>query len=254
MRSLIVSSNTISGDKIHITDNEDISYLSVVLRMKQDDKLLVSDGSGRVWETRIDSISRGGIELSVISKRYMPENDMTRVTLYQGLPKGAKMEEIVRKATELDVFKIVPLETCRTIPRSGDISASKFERWRRIAKEASRQSGRLLVPEVNGVIRFEEAAAELAGAGYDLILVLFELEENRTLKQALRDFCSRMPNNSEKPYNIAIFIGPEGGFEKTEIEDLVSEGAESVTIGDTILRTETAGPAAITMILYEFDM
>jgi len=264
MRRLIVSQEAISGDRIHITDKEDIDYISIVLRMKEGDSLLVSDGAGNAWETRIDRMSRGGIELFIISEQIVNDNESTRVTLYQGLPKGSKMEEIVRKATELGVFRIVPVGAARSIPGSEDISAAKLGRWRRIAKEASKQSRRLRVPEVSGVCSFAEAAAELADVGYDLILVLFELEDGRTLKHALRELGelkAGMPVNAgqkleggAKSLDIAAFVGPEGGFERAEVDRLVREGAESVSIGDTILRTETAGPAAIAMILYELDM
>ena len=254
MRRLIVGPGAARGDRIYVTDKEDISYLSVVLRMKKGDPLLVSDGSGKVWETYIDIVSRGMIELCIVAEVQAAEDGKTRVTLYQGLPKGAKMEDVVRKATELGVYRVVPLNTARAIPGPGSVSAAKLERWRRVAKEASRQSRRVLTPEVCGVTGFEEAAAGLADAGFDLVLALYELEEGRTLKQALKALGARPPGSGGKPLSIAVFIGPEGGFESAEIERLAAGGAESVTIGDTILRTETAGPAAVAMILYELDM
>jgi len=254
MRRLIVRPGAAEGDRIYITDREDISYLSVVLRMKKGDPLLVSDGSGRVWETYIDVVSRDRIELGIAAERPVAGEDKTRVTLYQGLPKGSKMEDVVRKATELGAFRIVPFGAARAIPGPKDISAAKLERWRRVAKEASKQSRRILTPEVSGVLGFEEAAASLAGAGFDLALALYELEEGRTLKQALKELKARAPDGGGNPLNIAVFIGPEGGFETAEIERLACEGAAPVTIGDTILRTETAGPAAVAMILYELDM
>ena len=273
MRRLIVSPDSISEDRIHITDKEDIAYLSVVLRMKEGDILLVSDGAGKGWEAVIDVISRDRTELRVLSARSVPDDENTRVTLYQGLPKGSKMDEIIRKATELGVHKIVPVGTARSIPSPGDISPAKLERWRRIAKEASKQSRRLFVPNVPDVLAFTDTVAGLKEAGYDLILVLFELEEVLTLKKALRDYSAHIPGNNEpghgepghggpghgepghggKSSSIAVFIGPEGGFELEEVDWLVREGAVPVTVGDTILRTETAGPAAIAMILYELD-
>ena len=249
MRRLIVSPQAVLGDRIHITDKEDIAYISVVLRMKEGGALLVSDGAGRAWEVVIDSISRTGVDLGIISEKPVYEEEKTQITLYQGLPKGTKMEDIVRKSTELGAYKIVPVSTARTIPGTDGISDAKLERWRRIAKEAAKQSRRPLVPEVSKVLDFEGAAAGLAGAGFDHILALFELEEGRTLKQALKEV-----NRGEKPLNIAVFIGPEGGFEHAEVERLMREGAESVTVGETILRTETAGPAAVAMILYEFEL
>jgi len=253
MRRLIVSREAVSGDIIYITDKEDITYLSVVLRMKEGDKLLVSDGEGGAWETSIRNVSRSGIELIKLSENPAREEEKTRVTLYQGLPKGAKMDEIIRKATELGVYKIVPVGTGRSLPGSVNMAATKLERWRRIAKEASKQSMRIRVPDVSGLSGFEEAASGLIGAGFDLVLVPYELEEGLTLKQALKEFSASKSVNAGKPSSVAVFIGPEGGFEQAEVERLVSAGAVSVTMGDTILRTETAGPAAVAMILYELS-
>ena len=253
MRRLIVSPKSISGDIINITDKEDIVYISVVLRMKKGDKLLVSDGAGKVWDTCMESLLRDRIELRILSEQPILKLENTRVTLFQGLPKGSKMDEIVRKATELGVYKIVPVGTGRSISGSVNMVSTKLERWRRIAKEASKQSMRIRVPDVSGLMGFEDVSAELNLAGFDLVLVPYELEQERTLKQALRESIASILHNVEKPLNIAVFIGPEGGFESTEIDMLVDEGAVSVTLGDTILRTETAGPAAIAMILYELS-
>jgi len=251
MRRLIVKLGIVSGDRIHITDKEDVSYLSAVLRMKEGDALLVSDGSGKAWEASVYMISRDAIELRVLSEHPVQEEEKTRVTLYQGLPKGSKMDEIIRKATELGVYGIVPVATARSITGSVNTVPTKLERWRRIAKEASRQSMRLRVPEVSGLMGFEEAAAGLRDSGYDLVLVAYELEKETTLKQALKQ--AKLSDKRDKPLNIAVFIGPEGGFESAEADRLVSEGAVSVTLGDTILRTETAGPAAVAIVLYEMD-
>ena len=261
MRRLIVQPGAVTDNRIHITDKDDIMYLSGVLRMKAGDKLLVSDGAGRSWETNIKEVSRSGIELEILSENHVYEYVKTKVTLYQALPKGAKMDEIVRKATELGVFRIVPVKTARVETGSSSTSALKLERWHRIAREASKQSMRLRVPDISGLLEFTEAAARLKDAGFDLILAPYELEEERTLKQALRESIAsadtailcRAQGVDEKPLSIAVFIGPEGGFESAEIDRLVAEGAVPVTLGDTILRTETAGPATVAMILYEFS-
>ena len=253
MRRLIVQKETIIDDRIHITDKEDISYLFSVLRMSEGESLLVSDGEGNAWETRIEQISRGGIELRIVSGLPAENGEGVRITLYQGLPKGSKMEDLVRKSTELGVFQIAPVSTARSIPGEAGVSAAKVERWRRIAKEASRQARRLHVPKVTDVMKFSEAVKELEDGAYDLILALFELEEERTLKQALREFKS-VSSAENDVKSIAVFIGPEGGFEREEVDLVKSRGGVSVTVGNTILRTETAGPAAVAMILYELEL
>lgn len=253
MRRLILQNDPIVNDRIVIKDKEDIAYLSIVLRMKEGDRLLVSDGAGKAWETAIETITRDEIVLEIIIEQHLREDCKTRVTLYQGLPKGTKMEEVIRKATELGVYRIIPFGTTRAIPDAGDVSIAKSERWHRIAKEASRQSRRFWVPEIDRVRSFKETVSGLAESGYDLILLLYELEEVRTIKHALQEL-KACKSEDDSEWNIAVLIGPEGGFELWEVESLINEGAVTATMGDTILRTETAGPIAVAMILYELDL
>lgn len=254
MRRIFTSPETIQGDIIHITDNDDIYYLTTVLRMNKGDGLYVSDGAGRAWETNISEIGKGGIRLDVVMECPADEGAGTDITLYQGLPKGAKMDDTIRKSVEIGVSRIIPVVTARSVPGADTVPASKLTRWGRIAGEAARQSRRARIPEVRPVQTLKEAAAGLAGEGYDLILVLYELEEGRTLKHALQGGRDRMRKSGvDRPPRAAVFIGPEGGFEREEVDCLLNEGAEAVTIGENILRTETAGPAAIAMILYEYE-
>ena len=248
MRRLFVEDAAISDIAIKITNKEDINYLSDVLRMRPGDDLFVSDGTSRAFETRIESLSKTLIELLIIKECPFDYGYKTLITLYQGLTKGSKMDDVVRKSTELGVFRIVPVVTERSITgRDGGVPAVKAERWSRIAEEAARQSRRTVIPEVEKTVSFDVALASLKIEGYDRVIVLFELEEKNTLKDVLR-------NSIPECSKIAVFIGPEGGFEQEEIDRLISGGAEAVTVGETILRTETAGPAAIAMILYELEL
>jgi len=255
MRRIFVEPEAFDDCTIYIKDKESISYISVVLRLKTGDALFVSDGVSKAYETRISGIGKNEITLHVITEQPFTDGYNTRITLYQGLPKGSKMDEIVRKSTELGVYHIVPVETARSVPdREKGAQASKLERWQRIAKEAARQSCRTSVPEVKSAMKFSDATAELKPEGYDIILALYELEEKRTLKHALQDGLHLMGHSGICFPKIAVFIGPEGGFEQYEVDSLIHEGASSVTIGETILRTETAGPAAVAMILYECEL
>ena len=248
MRRIFVNKNDFVEGGLQITNKNVISYLSVVLRMDVGDELLVSDGVARTCETKITEISKSLIELNIQNECPFEEGYGTQITLYQGMPKGSKMDEIVRKSTELGVCRIVPTLTERSVPEiKRDAFSSKVSRWRRIAEEAARQSHRMSIPEVSEVISFADAVKELSSLDYDVTLALYELEEKQTLKVALQE------NKIQSP-KIAVFIGPEGGFEQEEISQLVSAGAAVVTVGETILRTETAGPAAIAMILYENEM
>jgi len=258
MRRLFVGQDAFRPDRldrIYITGKDDIVYLSVVLRMKAGDDIMISDGASRACKARITEMSKTKIELEILEELPYSEGSSTRVTLFQGMPKGSKMDEIVRKSTELGVYRIVPVVTARSVPEvKGGVSEAKLKRWRKIAEEAARQSNRLSIPEVCDAVSYRDAVSGLKtevngleSECYDLILVLYELEEKRTLKNALRE------KNLVSP-KIAVFIGPEGGFEEEEVAMLTGIGAEAVTVGDTILRTETAGPAALAMILYEMEL
>jgi 16S rRNA (uracil1498-N3)-methyltransferase len=255
MRRLFVGWDAFGPDRIIITDKDDIAYLSVVLRMDAGDEIIISDGILRACKAQITEISKLKIELSILEELPHPDGIRTEITLFQGLPKGAKMDEIVRKSTELGVFSIVPVVTARSVPEvKNGVSEAKLKRWRRIAEEAARQCNRFDIPQVCDAVSFQDAvsgskskATRLNSEEYDLILALYELEDKYTLKNALQE------NKLSSP-KIAVFIGPEGGFEEEEVQLLADEGAVAVTVGDTILRTETAGPAAIAMILYETEL
>ena len=249
MRRLFIAGETVRDGRIFISGKDNIHYLSVVLRMKQSDSLFVSDGAGKAYGARILRIDKNEIELDIESEHQAEEMYNTFLTLYQGLPKGSKMDDIVRKTSELGVFRIVPTLTGRSVPNLKDGAAcAKTERWRRIAKEAARQSMRISIPDVTGIMGFEDAVAGLRAEGYDLILVPDELEEGFSLKRALR----REKQRDLK--KLAVFIGPEGGFERDETDSLLREGASPVSLGETILRTETAGFATLAMILYELEL
>lgn len=255
MKRVFVDSSAISGDIIHIIDKQQTNHLLHVLRMKKGDRLLVFDSAGFEYTTEIYNETKNGVELKVISSRPYESRSRTEVTLFQGIPKGQKMDDIVRKSTELGVHRIVPLETARVVRQASQESyTKKINRFSRIAEEASKQSGRACVPEVTSPVSVEAASKMIAGdnSEYDLAILLYELEDSMTLKQALT------AENTDwvalDHLNIALFIGPEGGFEELEAELLTNCGAVSVTVGDTILRTETAGPAALAMLFYEFEL
>jgi 16S rRNA (uracil1498-N3)-methyltransferase len=258
MKRLFVDAAAILGDRIYVYDKAQINHLLHVLRMKTGDTLLVFDGAGMEYSTEILEIAdtkKPGIVLRIKNVRPFERFPKTAVTLFQGIPKGQKFDEIVRKATELGVYRIVPLETARVV---AEIQQESFEKKRvrlnRIAEEAAKQSQRGDVPEVTSSVTLTEAS-EMIGrdaAAYDAVILLYELEDGLTLKQALRSL--KPEAKRDTGLNIAILIGPEGGFEESEAARLTGVGAISVTVGDTILRTETAGPAALAMLLYELEL
>lgn len=234
------------GDKyIKITDKGDIRHLSKVLRLKEGDKVDVSDSVEWEYRTEIVSISEEEVLLTIIDKQKFAREPELEVTLFQGVPKAGKMETIIQKCVELGVHAIVPVFMERTIVVEKGNFGKKLDRWQKISDEAVKQCKRGMVPQVEEQVRFSEMLKKLAA--YDLILFPYENEADYSIKDCLR-------NLSEKPKSVAIIIGPEGGFADREAAALDEAGAARVTLGKTILRTETAGMAALAMTMYELEL
>ena len=167
------------------------------------------------------------------------------MTLFQGIPKAGKMEGIIQKSVELGVHAIVPVFMERTVVVDKGNFGKKQDRWQKISDEAVKQCKRGIIPEVGSAVKFSGMLDALPN--YDLILFPYENEENRTIKDCLRQITCL-------PETVAIIIGPEGGFSDKEARMLDEAGAERVSLGKTILRTETAGPAALAMTMYELEL
>ena len=227
------------GDLINLFDAEDIVHIRNVLRLSENEKLHVTDGLGQLFETEIITISKHEIILKILSVKAQLA-PARQIHLYQGLPKGQKMDSIVQKATELGCTKIIPFTSQYSVAQAG-----KPERWKKIAKESLKQCGRSVLPEIGRQLTIDEVVS--AGGDYDLRIVLYENEEKSTLKSVLAQPVS-------PPESIAIAVGPEGGFSEKEIKLFISSGWQSASLGSAILRTETAGPAALAMLLYEYEL
>ena len=180
---------------------------------------------------------------------------LTKVTLYQGVPKASKLETVVQKTVELGINRIVPVFMARTVVSDKGNFAKKRDRLQKIADEAVKQCKRGIIPEVAEAIGFTDMIGELKSEDYDIILVCYEDEKGYTIKDALR--YDMEGTSLKKGGKVALVIGPEGGFEREEVEQILDEfhrKACAVTLGKTILRTETAGPAALAMIMYELEL
>ncbi len=164
---------------------------------------------------------------------------LPRVTIAQGVPKGQKMDFVVEKLTELGAAAIVPLQSERTIV--SDVSQNKIERWRRLAKSAAQQCGRSDIPEVADPLTFEKMLARFKD--YDCVLVPWELAERVPLRE-------RLPDLIANAHDVLVLIGPEGGFSHAEAEAAKEAGAQLVSLGSRILRTETAGLVVLAIIGY----
>ncbi len=224
-------------------NEEDSRYISQVLRMRVGEEVAVVDKSGLECKTRVGLITKKQVRLDIFEKGENKTEPPFSVTLLQSVSKGERMDLTVQKATELGVSKIVPVISERCVVKLEKDPSGKVDRWQKIALEASRQSGRGKVPEVTLPVSFEEAV-KMAG-DYDLFIFPWEEEKGKGLKEALQKFNGK---------NIAVFIGPEGGFAQEEADEAVKAGALRVTLGPRILRTETAGAAVLAMIVYETEI
>lgn len=245
------------GDVCRTTSDQS-HYLGAVLRMKEGGRLIVFNGAGAEYETVIKRYTENGVELEIVEKREIPFADVS-VTLCQAIPKAEKMEGIIRHATELGANRIIPFLSTRSIPRPDlsqtsrkakiddhkeKLSVHKLARWRKIAVEACRQSGRADIPEITEIMTFTDMLSSLSGDG--LRLIPWE-EETEVSIRAVLSRRGLMPINK----GITLAIGPEGGFSSEEIDMARRAGFISVSLGKRVLRVETASLAALAIIQYE---
>lgn len=241
MRRFFVPPKNIKVSDVTITGT-DVKHLRQVLRFSVGDKIVVCDGKGNEYRVKINQIDKSEVKGIILERITSPINK-SQVALFQGIPRGTKMDLIVRQVTELGISKIVPLVTERTVIRlDKERAEKKVSRWQRIALEAAKQSQRITVPEVTAIQSWSEALKELER--FRLILVPWEEEKERSIKQILSE---------AQEESIAIVIGPEGGFSTAEIRSLSNKGGRIVSLGKNILRTETAGLVALVLVLYECD-
>ncbi|MBR4724673.1 MAG: 16S rRNA (uracil(1498)-N(3))-methyltransferase [Lachnospiraceae bacterium] len=233
-----------------VLDGPDVNHIRNVLRMKDGEELIICDGEGMDHYCRIRCNEGRKLIADIVKSCGSAAEPSAGIVLFQGLPKKDKMELIIQKSVELGVKLIVPVMTKRVIVKTGsdEKGARKLERWQSIAKSAAEQSGRGIIPEVHETVSFETAlkmASEL-----ECSLIPYEnadnsdagMEEARNIIRSLRGKKS-----------IGVFIGPEGGFEPEEAEKAIDSGCKAISLGRRILRTETAGLAALAIIGFELD-
>ena len=245
MSTFYVKNNQILENKINIIE-EDVNHIKNVLRCKIDEELDVCDENGRRYKTRIESFEKDKVVLDILEECLETTECNINITLFQGLPKSDKMDLIVQKCTELVIKEIIPFISERVIVKLDEKGEyKKQERWQKIAKEAAKQSGRQIVPNVKKAINLKNIIENLPK--YDIVIVPYECEKDQNIKNVLRNL-----KNDVK--NVAIVIGPEGGFSDKDIEILDElKNIKKVSLGPRILRTETAGFATLSMVIYELD-
>ncbi|MGI6669108.1 MAG: 16S rRNA (uracil(1498)-N(3))-methyltransferase [Acetivibrionales bacterium] len=234
-----------SSGCINITGG-DVRHIVNVLRAAPGDAIVVSDGLGTDYDAVIERTGKDAVLARITATRRNLTEPGMDITLFQGIPKSDKMDFIIQKCVELGVKRIVPVVTARTAVRIGGAQGntySKTVRWKRIALESAKQCDRGIIPAVEEPVMFAEAL-ELAES-CDLKLMPYEEEKTRRLRTFLRALPQGISNS------IAVFIGPEGGFDPGEAEEAARGGFETVSLGPRILRTETAGMVVITILMYE---
>ncbi|NLM11051.1 MAG: 16S rRNA (uracil(1498)-N(3))-methyltransferase [Clostridiaceae bacterium] len=257
MHRFLVSPDSIKDDTVYIS-GEDLKHMVQVLRFKAGDQLLVFDGTGFEHEVELISIEKNKA-IGQIIKTFKPNTEpRTRVILFQGMPKSDKMEWIIQKTVELGVYQIIPMFTRYSVVRSKSKNTDgKLERWNRISREACKQSGRVVIPEVKKPLEYNQALeawnsmALNESNGLSIPVFLYENESEKCLKDLLKCY------NINCVKAIGVFIGPEGGFSEEEINLAKNYDIIPVGLGKRILRTETASIAALSIIMYEmgeFDL
>lgn len=231
-------------DEIIIT-GDDVNHIKNVLRLNEGEHITISDGCNREYVCLISSLEEDRVVTKIEDVLGTNAELDTEIILFQGYPKSDKMELIIQKVTELGVSKIVPVMTKRTVVKLDDKKAAKkIERFNSIALAAAKQSKRGIIPEVMPVMSYKKAL-EYAST-LDMNIVPYEdaegIEHSRKVIDSIKG-----------KKTLGIFIGPEGGFASEEIEMAMDIGAIPITLGHRILRTETAGLAVMSIIMFNIE-
>ena len=244
MHHFFVTPEQVKGEHIYI-EGSDVNHIKNVLRMKIGEELGISDGNNKKYLCEIESMTSEEVCVAIKEEQCADTELPSRIYLFQGLPKSDKMELIVQKAVELGAYEIIPVITKRAVVKLDEKKASKkVERWNSIAEGGAKQSGRNVIPKVTDVMTWKQAM-EYAKA-LDIVLIPYELAEGMG---KTKEIISGLKPGQD----VAIFIGPEGGFEETEINAAMEAQITPVTLGKRILRTETAGFTILSWIMYQLE-
>ncbi|MBR5271899.1 MAG: 16S rRNA (uracil(1498)-N(3))-methyltransferase [Clostridia bacterium] len=226
-----------NGGEIITLSPEDSKHVAKALRMKTGEKLTVCDGLGTDYECEVDNISPDSVSVKVILQKPSETEADVDITIYQALPKSDKMDGIIQRAVELGAKKIVPILTERCVSRP-DAKAcdTKVRRWNKIALEAAMQCGRGMIPQVEAVQSFRQAIGSMTA---DTVIMFYE-GGGKPIREM----------DIKKGQSVAVIIGPEGGFERSEVDFALASGAVIGSLGPRILRTQTASLAATAAIMF----
>ena len=224
----------------------DVNHIKNVLRLEVGDWIVACDGNGTDYVSRIQSICSDEVVASIEKVQPTGTELPVRITLFQGMPKKDKLELIIQKAVELGACEIVPVMTKRTVVKLSEEKKinKRLERWQSIAYAAAKQCGRGIIPTVHKPVSYEEALAMADQLDYNVIP--YELQTGMEEARKIVD-------QACKQRSLGIFIGPEGGFEPEEVERAMTRNIHPMTLGKRILRTETAGMALLSILMFQMQ-
>ena len=226
----------------------DVNHIKNVLRKNIDDNIVVCDRDlGQDYLCKIVNI-RENINCEIIEKLESNVESNILVDIFQGIPKADKMELIIQKSVELGIHDIIPVDMKRCVVKLKEKDRNKkIERWQKIAEVAAKQCGRNYVPVISNIKNLNQICEEFKN--YDIVLVAYENEKENTLKEQLK----LLKVKEDKELKIAVIIGPEGGIDEQEINNFKSSGAQIITLGKRVLRTETVALNVLSVIMYELE-
>lgn len=238
-------------DKNAYIEGQDVNHIKKVLRYKTGDKIeICNKDTEENFLGEIQEIQENIIRCSNLIKIEKKAESNIKITIFQGLPKADKMELVIQKSVELGVFEITPLKMKRCVVKLNEKDlGKKIERWQKISEVAAKQCERDYVPKINLPTDIKKLCAQIKE--YDLFIVAYEKEDKKTLKEVINKFKQNI--NTQKEIRIGIVIGPEGGIDQEEINNLSNSGAQVVTLGKRILRTETVALNVLSILMYELE-
>ena len=234
-------------DKTITIAGKDVNHIKNVLRLKPGEEISVNiEGSEAEYRCIIKEFTKDTVICDLAFIKEEGNELPSKIFLFQGLPKSDKFETIIQKSVELGVFEIVPVAMKRCVMKVDEKKVEgKVTRWQSIAEAAAKQSKRSVIPQVKAPMSFKEAVKYAKEC--DVKLLPYELSDEKDLTKDI--LSSIVPGQS-----IAIFIGPEGGFDETEVTLAIENGFKTITLGKRILRTETAGPTLLSYIMLDMEI
>lgn len=245
MYRFYVSADQLAEKEVFISGG-DVNHIKNVLRLEVGDWIVACDGNGTDYVSRIQSICSDEVVASIEKVQPTGTELPVRITLFQGMPKKDKLELIIQKAVELGACEIVPVMTKRTVVKLSEEKKinKRLERWQSIAYAAAKQCDRGIIPTVHKPVSYEEALAMADQLDYNVIP--YELQTGMEEARKIVD-------QACKQRSLGIFIGPEGGFDPEEVERAMTRNIHPMTLGKRILRTETAGMALLSILMFQMQ-